>query len=107
MRQSHSTDSEFTPEIRNLMEAHAAGGGFGLLTHAAIFPHFDKRGDEAAVKESAAHPGQLAIGIDEATALIIKGDRAEVVGLGTVSVYDGRPQGASNAVVLRNGDSYH
>lgn len=101
-----STDSEFTPETRKLMQAHAAGGGFGLLTHAAIFPHFDKRGNEAAVKESAAHPDQLAIGIDEATALIIKGDRAEVVGLGTVSVYDGRRHGASNVVVLRSGDRY-
>src|SRR5262249_12913643 len=81
-----TTDAEFTADIRALIRAHD-GAGFGLLTHAAIFPHFDKRGNAAAVKESAAHPDQLAIGIDEATALIIKGDRAEVVGLGTVSVY--------------------
>jgi cyanophycinase-like exopeptidase len=37
---------------------------------------------------------QLAIGIDEDTALIVKGDRAEVVGLGTFSMYDGTGRGA-------------
>lgn len=100
-----TTDAEFTADIRALIRAYGRGG-FGLLTRAAIFPHFDTRGNEAAVKFSAAYPEQLAIGIDEATALIIKGDRAEVVGQGTVSVYDGRRDGASNVVVLRSGDRY-
>jgi hypothetical protein len=45
-----------------LIRKHGAGAGFGLLTNTAIFPHFDKRGPAAAVKESAAHPKELAIG---------------------------------------------
>ena len=89
-----TSDSEsFTPTIQALIRAHGTGAGFGLLTHSAIFPHFDKRGPEAAVRESAAHPDQLAIGIDEGTALVVRGDRAEVVGFGTVSLYRAsRPQ---------------
>jgi cyanophycinase-like exopeptidase len=69
------------------------GAGFGLLTHAAVFPHFDARGPEAAVKASAAHPAQLVVGLDNQAALIVKGDRVEAVGPGTVSLHNasGRP----------------
>ena len=102
-----TTDSEsFTPAIDAQIRAHGTGAGFGLLTHSAIFPHFDKRGPEAAVRESAAHPDQLAIGIDEETALVVRGDQAEVVGLGTVSLYDGGVRGASNVVILNPGERY-
>jgi cyanophycinase len=100
-----TTDDEFTPDIRALIQAYGRGG-FGLLTRAAVFPHFDKRGSEAAVRFSAEYPDQLGIGIDEETALIVKGDRAQVVGHGTVTVYDGRRRGAANPVVLRSGDRY-
>ena len=99
-----TTDDEFTPEIRGLIQTYGRGG-FGFLTRAAVFPHFDKRGSEAAVKFSAEYPDQLGIGIDEETALIVKGDRAQVVGQGTVNMYDGRRRAAS-PVVLRNGDRY-
>jgi cyanophycinase len=99
-----TTDDEFTPEIRALIQTYGHGG-FGLLTRAAVFPHFDKRGSEAAVRFSAEYPDQLGIGIDEETALIVKGDRAEVVGRGTISVYDGRSRAAS-PVVLRSGTHY-
>ena len=99
-----TTDDEFTPDIRALIKAYGRGG-FGLLTRAAVFPHFDKRGSDAAVRFSAEYPDQLGIGIDEETALIVKGDRAQVVGQGTVSMYDGRRR-AANPIVLRSGDSY-
>lgn len=102
-----TTDSEsFTPTIQALIRAHGTGAGFGLLTHSAVFPHFDKRGPEAAVHESAAHPDQLAIGIDEETALVVRGDEAQVVGLGTVSLYDGAGRGAPTVVVLKAGERY-
>jgi cyanophycinase len=99
-----TTDDEFTPDVRTLIQAYGRSG-FGLLTRAAVFPHFDKRGSEAVVRFSREHPDQLGIGIDEETALIVKGDRAEVVGRGTVSVYDGRRR-AANPVMLRSGDRY-
>jgi cyanophycinase len=71
-----TTDNEWTTELHRLIERHGTGAGFGLLTNAAIFPHFDARGPEAAVKESAAHPDQLAIGIDNETGLVVRGDVA-------------------------------
>jgi cyanophycinase len=77
-----------------------------LLASAAIFPHFDKRGPAAAIKESAADPGQLAIGIDEETALVVSGAVAKVVGAGTASIYDGAGPDAPRVVVLRSGDRY-
>jgi cyanophycinase-like exopeptidase len=66
----------------------------------------DKRGNAAAVKFNAEYPDQLGIEIDEETGLIVKGDRAEVIGRGTVSIYDGRRPGGANPVVLRSGDRY-
>jgi cyanophycinase len=103
-----TTDNEgFSPDILALIRKHASGAGFGLLANAAIFPHFDKRGPAAAIKESAADPGKLAIGIDEETALIISGDVARVVGSGTASMYDGAGRGAAKVVILRSGDRYN
>jgi cyanophycinase-like exopeptidase len=101
-----TTDGDFTREIRALMASHAAGGGFGLLTRAAVFPHFDERGPESALKESAAHPNQLVIGIGNETALIVKGDQIEAVGRGTVSLYNASGSGASHVVMIRNGERY-
>jgi cyanophycinase len=97
---------EWTPEMHALIRKHGTGAGFGLLTNAAIFPHFDTRGPTAAVKETAVHPNQLAIGIDEETALIVQGDLGEVVGTGTVSMYDGSGRGAPRLATLRSGDRY-
>ena len=99
-----TTDDEFTPDVRALIRKQGRGG-FGLLTNAAIFPHFDKRGSAAAVKESAEHPQQLAIGIDEETALIVSGSQTQVVGLGTITFYD-RSGGRPNVVTLRGGGRY-
>jgi cyanophycinase len=100
-----TTDDEFTPEIRALIQTYGRGG-FGLLTRAAVFPHFDKRGSAAAMKFSAEYPDQLAIGIDEETGLIVKGTRAEVIGQGTVSIYDRRRRGIAKVFVLLSGDHY-
>ncbi len=100
-----TTDDEFTPEIRALIKTYGRGG-FGLLKRAAVFPHFDERGSAAAVKFSAEYPDLLGIGIDNTTALIVKGDRVEVIGQGAVSIYDGRRRGGADPVVLRSGDRY-
>jgi cyanophycinase len=102
-----TTDNDgFTPEILAVIREHASGAGFGLLANTAIFPHFDKRGTAAAIKESMADPDQLAIGIDEETALIISGAVAKVVGSGTASMYDGTGRRAPTVVILRSGDRY-
>lgn len=98
-------DEDFTPDDRALIKANGRAG-FNLLTGAAVFPHFDARGPDAAVKFSREHPDQLGIGIDEETALVVRGNRAEVVGQKTVSLYDGSRRGEAGPVVLRSGDRY-
>ena len=102
-----TTGSEWTPAIHAIIQRHVTGAGFGLLTNAAIFPHFDARGPEAAINHSAAHLDQLAIGIDNDTALIVRGSLAEVVGSGAVNVYDGVSKSAPKAITLRSGDRYN
>ena len=88
---------------------------FGMPLAAAVGPlgaqslstHGPARGSlAAAVKESAAHPDQLAIGIDNETALIVRGGLAEVVGAGTVTMYDGSSAQRAQVVILRSGDRY-
>ena len=54
---------------------------------------------------SSEHPDQLGIGIDEETAMIVRGEQVEVVGQGSVSMFDGRRR-APKPVVLRSGDPY-
>jgi cyanophycinase len=83
-----------------------AGGGFGLLDRAVVFPHFDKRGDKEAVREMAAHPELLGIGIDEMTALLVSADHAEALGQGTITVYYANGRGAAKPVMLKSGDRY-
>ena len=100
-----TTDDEFTPEIRAVMKTYGRDG-FGLLKPAAVFPHFDEHGSAAARKFTTEYPDRLVIGIDHATALIVKGDRVEVIGEGTVSLYEGRRRGGADPVVLRSGDRF-
>jgi cyanophycinase len=101
-----STDDGFTPEIRSLMQRHAIGGGFGFLAETAVFPHFDARGPDAAIRQSAAHRNQVSIGIDNEAALVVRGDVVEVVGVGAVSLYNVKGGSPANPVVLRSGDRY-
>lgn len=65
--------------------------GFGLLKNVAINPHLTaaKREGEL-VNVVDAHPELLGIGIDEKTAIVVHGDRFEVIGEGRVAIYDTR-----------------
>jgi cyanophycinase len=63
--------------------------GFGFLGRSAIDQHLLARNrhfDLMAVVE--AHPELLGIGIDEDTAIVVQGDRFEVLGQGYVAIYD-------------------
>jgi cyanophycinase len=65
--------------------------GFGFLPGAAVDQHFTQRNrfaDMTALMRR--HPQLLGIGIDEATALIVRGGVAEVIGRHRVCFYDGR-----------------
>lgn len=71
-------------------DAKAYGAGFGFLKNTAIDQHVNARRREMRVAPVvAAHPELLGIGIDESTAIVVQGDRFEVIGAGQVAITDG------------------
>ncbi len=85
--------------------------GFGFLRNVAIDQHVNTRNRINDMREVlAAHPELLGIGLDESTAIVVRGDRADVVGAGfahfsareagTEKVYD-VPAGASFDLAAR------
>ncbi len=61
--------------------------GFGLVPGAIVDQHFSNRGRLPRLLDlMARHPGQAGIGIDEGTALVVRGGELAVLGVGTVSV---------------------
>ncbi|MFQ5717945.1 MAG: cyanophycinase [Acidobacteriota bacterium] len=77
------------PEGNTIMMAPGHEAGFGFLHGVAIDQHViarDRQDDLLPVIE--AHPELLGLGIDEDTALVVDGDRAEVIGSSRVLVYD-------------------
>jgi cyanophycinase len=94
--------------------------GLGLLPHLLIDQHFLKR-QRANRLISAVfdRPSLVGVGIDESTAIVVRGDRIEVIGASSVVVVDGRRASIDAAApgalvsgsgvvlaVLRAGQSY-
>jgi cyanophycinase len=76
-------------EGNTIMMAPGYEQGFGYLRGVAIDQHLLKRGREndlVAVIDK--HPELLGIGIDENTAIVVQGDRFEVIGISKVAIYD-------------------
>ncbi|PTX96278.1 cyanophycinase [Spartobacteria bacterium LR76] len=68
-----------------IMMAPGYEKGFGFLRDTAIDQHVNTRNRVNDIKEVlVAHPELLGIGLDEATAIVVRGDRADVVGAGFV-----------------------
>lgn len=101
-----------------MMGDHQAG--FGFLSNVAIDQHVLARNRQFDMFEILrAHPDLLGIGIDESTAIIVKGDSFEVAGKSYVVVYDGKfwsREGSESKNVpgkeqlfyfLREGDRYN
>lgn len=79
------------PETNQVLMAPGYEDGFGLLAGTAVDQHLTARGREDDLWEVLSHfPDLLGIGLDEGTALIVRGDLAEVVGLNQVLIYDTR-----------------
>ncbi|MCA9059755.1 MAG: hypothetical protein KDA85_14710 [Planctomycetaceae bacterium] len=63
------------------MMAEGYEAGFGFLPRTAIDQHFSQRGRQPdLLPVIARHPAYLGIGIDEATALVVTGTQAAVIG---------------------------
>jgi cyanophycinase len=76
-------------EGNTVMMAPGYEQGFGLLRNAAIDQHLIKRKRENDLLQVIArYPKLLGIGIDESTAIVVKGDQFEVIGQSKVAIYD-------------------
>jgi len=79
------------PEGNTIMMAPGHEIGFGFLKASAIDQHWaTRKREQDLVPVIERHPDLLGIGLDEDTAIIVHGDRFEVMGHGPVGVYDAR-----------------
>jgi cyanophycinase len=94
------------PETNRTVRAPDYEEGFGILLDTAVDQHLLTRSRENDLWEILdVHPDLLGIGIDEGTALVIQGNRAEVVGASRVLIYDpSDPLRAARS--LRPGDAF-
>jgi cyanophycinase len=93
------------PLGNTVMMAEGYERGFNYLPGTAIDQHFYARNrfhDLAGLVDK--RPDLLGVGIDEATALVVKGTTAEVIGAGRVAFMDRR--GGNRVDELRPGDRY-
>lgn len=76
-------------DIREIM-AEGRERGFGFLEGVAVDPHFNQRGrhpDLSALRRR--HPRLIGLGVDENTAILVRGATLTVLGRGCVAIYDG------------------
>lgn len=82
--------------------------GYGFLRHTLVMPHLNRNNArKMLLDEVAATPGMIGIGVSENTAVVIKGDSLEVLGIGEVVIADGRSNMQDQSVVLRAGNQFH
>jgi cyanophycinase len=81
---------------------------FNLLTDAIPLPHWHRNAEAFALIPAmmATQGARLGIGIDEATAAVVQGDRLEVLGDGSVGIYDGKQHEGRPYFLLSPGQSY-
>jgi cyanophycinase len=109
-----SVQSEYMPRgspvgNREIM-AEGYERGFGFLKGAAVDQHFFARRRERDMSElMARYPQFLGVGVDEGTAVVVRGTTMEVIGVGRVGVYDRRkrvPAGGPDYETLWPGQRY-
>jgi cyanophycinase len=105
------------PATRAIPASHWRSG-FALLRKVIIDPHVLARNRQFdLIGMVNAHPDMLGIGIDENTAIVVQGDRFEVIGASYAVVYDNQSQIAAEGAetersvggpfyLLKAGDTY-
>jgi len=92
------------------MMAEGYERGLGLLPGVAIDQHFAQRKRFPDMTQLMKfRPQLLGIGIDEATALIVRGSTAEILGQNQAHFYDyraGKPEGDKDYVTLKSGQKF-
>ena len=90
-----------------LLMAKGHERGFGFLKNVAINPHLtEQKRETELVNVIDAYPQLLGIGLDEKAALVVSGDRFEVIGEGRVAIYDNQKHGGSWWYWLKPGDKF-
>lgn len=90
-----------------LLMAKGHERGFGFLKDVAINPHLtEAKRDAELVNVIDTYPKLLGIGLDEKAALVVQGDRFEVIGEGRVAIYDNQKHGGNWYYWLKPGDSF-
>jgi len=94
-------------EGNTIMMAKGYEEGFGLLKKSAIDQHGNTRQRENdLVPVIEAHPEMLGIGLDEATAIVVQGDRFEVIGESKIRIYDDKDHDGKKFYPLSPGDRF-
>lgn len=87
MMMSSSTLLSGAADVSPRLGATEVMPGMELLDRSIIDTHFSQRGRHGRLLSTVAHnPQVLGIGIDERTAIVVEGDRFEVIGEGAVTV---------------------
>ena len=95
-------DSETHPQ-KGVVEL---GAGMGLLPGTVVDQHFAQRGRIGRLLYAVTlHRKHLGLGIDENTAMLVRGSRFEVIGEGAVSVVDGSTITQTNIDTLKRDDN--
>jgi cyanophycinase len=90
-----------------LLMAKGHDRGFGFLKQVAINPHLSSaKRDAELVNVVDAHPELVGIGIDDDAALVVQGDRFEVIGTGRVAIYDNKRRDGAWYYWLNAGDYF-
>src|SRR5262249_37634364 len=102
-----SIQSQYMPRGSPLGNTHMMADGYerglGFLPGAAVDQHFTQRGGHGDMTSlMRRYPPLFGIGIDEATAIVVRGSAAETIGRGSVHYYDYRagPPGGERDYLL-------
>lgn len=90
-----------------LLMAKGHERGFAFLKNVAINPHLtEAKRDAELVNVLDTYPRLLGIGLDEKAALVVSGERFEVIGEGRAAIYDNKKHGGNWYYWLKPGDSF-
>lgn len=91
-----------------LLMAKGHERGFGFVTNVAINPHLtEAKRDTELINVVDAYPELLGIGIDEKSAIVVRGDTFEVIGESRVAIYDNVKRNGSWYYWLKPGDRFN